>query len=100
MAVAAGETQSQKMEYEKQGTLLGMSQQRLGAANAARKEATDALVGGIADIGMGAAMGGFGPNALGPGLQKIGGFFKGIFPGKGGGSLPGSGGSGMFGNPQ
>jgi hypothetical protein len=55
MAVAAGETQSQKMEYEKQGTLLGMSQQRLGAANLARKEATDALVGGITDIGAGAA---------------------------------------------
>jgi hypothetical protein len=65
MAVAAGETQSQKMEYEKQGTLLGMSQQRLGAANQARKEATDALIGGIADIGMGVAMGGLGPGGLG-----------------------------------
>ena len=55
LAVAAGETQSQKMEYEKQGTLLGMSQQRLGAANLARKEATAATIGGITDIGAGVA---------------------------------------------
>jgi hypothetical protein len=64
MAVAAGETQRQKMEYEKQGTLLGMAQQRKAAADTARKEATDALVGGIADIGMGAAMGGLGADGL------------------------------------
>ena len=55
LAVAAGERQSQKMEYEKQGTLLGMSQQRLGAANQARKEATAATIGRITDIGAGVA---------------------------------------------
>ena len=37
-----------------------MAQQRKAAADQARKDATDALVGGIADIGMGAAMGGLG----------------------------------------
>jgi len=63
--VAAGERQSQKLEFEKQGTLLGMAQQRKAAADQARKDATDALVGGIAQVGMGAAMGGFGPDGLG-----------------------------------
>ena len=90
MAVAAGETQRQKMEYEKQGTLLGMAQQRKAAADTARKEATDALVGGIADIGIGAAMGGLGEAGLGPGLKKVGGFFKGMFKPKWGpGAIPG-----------
>ncbi len=64
MAVAAGETQSQKMEYEKQGTLLGMAQQRLGAANAARQAATDNLVGGIGDMASGVAMGGLGAGGI------------------------------------
>jgi len=64
MAVAAGERQTQKMEFEKQGTLLGMAQQRKAAADQARKDATDALVGGIAQVGMGAAMGGFGAGGL------------------------------------
>ncbi len=58
--VATGERQSQQMEMEKTGTLLGMAQQRKAAADQARKDATDALVGGIASIGMGAAMGGVG----------------------------------------
>ena len=55
----------QQMEMEKTGTLLGMAQQRKAAADQARKDATDALVGGIADIAGGAAMGGFGKNAPG-----------------------------------
>ena len=59
-AVATGERQSQKMNMEKTGTLLGMAQQRKAAADQARKDATDALVGGIADVGAGAAMGAFG----------------------------------------
>ena len=63
-AVATGERQSQQMEMEKTGTLLGMAQQRKAAADQARKAATDALVGGIADIGMGAAMGGAGKDGL------------------------------------
>lgn len=63
-AVATGERQSQQMNMEKTGTLLGMAQQRKAAADQARKDATDALVGGIADIGAGAAMGGFGSDGL------------------------------------
>tara|TARA_R110002012_G_scaffold63590_4_gene167335 strand:- start:185 stop:940 length:756 start_codon:yes stop_codon:yes gene_type:complete len=62
-AVATGERQSQKMNMEKTGTLLGMAQQRKAAADQARKDATDALVGGIADVGAGAAMGAFGKNS-------------------------------------
>lgn len=62
-AVATGERQSQQMNMEKTGTLLGMAQQRKAAADQARKDATDALVGGIADIGAGAAMGAFGKNS-------------------------------------
>ena len=58
--VATGERQSQQMEMEKTGTLLGMAQQRKAAADQARKDATDALVGGISDIATGAAMGGLG----------------------------------------
>ena len=70
MAVAAGERQSQKMEFEKQGTLLGMAQQRKAAADQARKDATDALVSGITDIGMGAAMGGLSKTQPGSLLYK------------------------------
>ena len=62
------------MNMEKTGTLLGMAQQRKAAADQARKDATDALVGGLADVGAGAAMGGFGADA--PGV------FQNIFKGK------------------
>ncbi|MDG1858822.1 MAG: hypothetical protein P8I94_06960 [Emcibacteraceae bacterium] len=47
---AQGELISRNAENEKVSTLLGMSQQRLGAANAARAKATDQLVGGIGDL--------------------------------------------------
>lgn len=53
MAVASGERQSQKMEFEKQGTLLGMAQQRKAAADQARSDATSALTEGL-----GSAIGG------------------------------------------
>ena len=56
--VAAGERQTQAMEYEKTSTLLGMSQQRLAAANQARADATNQLIGGIGDIAGGLAGGG------------------------------------------
>ena len=55
MAIAGGEAQSQKMAYEKQSTLLGMAQQRKAAADEARKEATNQLVGGLTDMAGGAA---------------------------------------------
>lgn len=56
--VAAGERQTQAMEYEKTSTLLGMSQQRLAAANQARADATNQLIGGIGDTLGGLAGGG------------------------------------------
>ncbi len=55
-----GELISRDAEREKVGTLLGMSQQRLAAANAAREQATQNIVGGIAGVagGIGGALGG------------------------------------------
>lgn len=50
-----GELISRDAETEKQSTLLGMSQQRLGAANKARQDATNAIVGGIGGVVGGAA---------------------------------------------
>lgn len=47
---AKGELQSRAAEKEKTETLLGMSQQRLGAANAARQQATNAIVGGVGSL--------------------------------------------------
>jgi len=54
----AGAETARGLEYSKTGTLLGMSQQRLGAANQARAEAKAqqmSAVGDIADAGMQAA---------------------------------------------
>lgn len=62
MAEARGDMSVQNQEFNRQSTLLGMSQQRLGAANAARAQATQSLVGGIGSIAgaaVGAATGGF-----------------------------------------
>ena len=50
-----GELISRDAENEKTSTLLGMSQQRLGAANKARQDATNAIVGGIGGVVGGAA---------------------------------------------
>lgn len=59
-----GELQSRAAEKEKIDTLFGMSQQRLGAANAAREQARQAIIGGVGDMVSGAAgMGGV-QNAL------------------------------------
>jgi len=63
-----GEEQARGLEYQKTGTLLGMSQQRLAAANEARRQAKEqqmAAVGDIAGAGMqvaqmGMKAGGFG----------------------------------------
>jgi|10_taG_2_1085330.scaffolds.fasta_scaffold56394_2 hypothetical protein len=55
MAIASGETQAQKMQYEKQSTLLGMAQSRKTAADEARAAATEQLVGGISDVAAGGA---------------------------------------------
>ena len=61
-----GELISRDAENEKTSTLLGMSQQRLGAANQARQEATNAIVGGIGSAA-GGVLGGFASGALGAG---------------------------------
>jgi hypothetical protein len=50
-----GELISRDAEKDKTETLLGMSQQRLGAANTARKEATNAIMGGVGGLVSGAA---------------------------------------------
>ena len=47
---AKGELISRDAEMEKTETLMGMSQQRLGAANAARQEATNSIVGGVGSL--------------------------------------------------
>ena len=50
MQERAGEQMSRDAEREKTETLLGMSQQRLGAANAAREAATQSIMGGVGQI--------------------------------------------------
>jgi hypothetical protein len=46
----AGAQKSRSAELEKTETMLGMSQQRLGAANAARDKATSSIVGGVTGL--------------------------------------------------
>lgn len=57
MAEIRGEEQSRNLKREQAETLLGMSQQRLGAANAARQQATQSILGGVGNLaGAGASM--------------------------------------------
>jgi hypothetical protein len=52
-----GEQASRDAEKDKTETLLGMAQQRLGAANAARAAATKSIVGGVGNlVGAGASL--------------------------------------------
>ena len=51
MQERAGEARSQDLEAQKTATLLGMSQQRVAAANQARAEAKAAQMSAIGDIG-------------------------------------------------
>jgi hypothetical protein len=62
-----GELISRDAENEKASTLLGMSQQRLGAANAAQQDATNAIVGGVGGM-IGGAVGG---GVLGEGFKSL-----------------------------
>jgi hypothetical protein len=48
-----GDVLSRQMKREQYSTELGMDQQRLAAANAARQQATQALVGGIGTAALG-----------------------------------------------
>lgn len=50
MAERAGAEKSRAAELDKTETLLGMSQQRLGAANAARQAATQSIIGGVTGV--------------------------------------------------
>ena len=45
-----GEEQARGLEYQKTGTLLGMSQQRLAAANEARRQAKEQQMAAVGDI--------------------------------------------------
>jgi len=56
---AQGEADIQAREQARTETLLGMSQSRLAAANQARQQATEQLIGGVGQIA-GAAAGAFG----------------------------------------
>jgi len=63
-----GEYASRAAEKDKVDTMLGMSQQRLGAANAARDAATKSILGGVGSLAGGAAqMGAAG--GLGEGVE-------------------------------
>ena len=57
---AQGAARSQDLEREKISTQLGMAQERLGAANAAREAAKQQVIGGIGDVGN--AVAGYGGN--------------------------------------
>jgi len=49
-AQVAGAQESRNLEANKTATLLGMSQQRVGAANLARQQATASIMGGVGDL--------------------------------------------------
>lgn len=69
--IAAGEQQSQQLTMQKEENLLSMAASRKSAADQARKDATDALVGGFGDIaGAGIAAGVEGKGPLGNILGK------------------------------
>jgi hypothetical protein len=50
MAERSGAEKSRAAELEKTETMLGMSQARLGAANAARDAATNSIIGGVTGL--------------------------------------------------
>jgi hypothetical protein len=78
MSEIRGEEKSRALKKEQAETLLGMSQQRLGAANQARQQATQSILGGVGNL-VGAGASYFGnlqgikatqtgdPNAINPG---------------------------------
>jgi len=66
MQERAGDLQSRQMKKEQTETLLGMSQQRLGAAKAAKAAATKSIIGGVTGLA-GAVL----PSI--PGLAEMGG---------------------------
>tara|TARA_R100001460_G_scaffold109_4_gene430 strand:- start:440 stop:1117 length:678 start_codon:yes stop_codon:yes gene_type:complete len=80
---AAGAEKARGLEYSKTGTQLGMAQQRLAAANQARQQATQSIIGGVGSLAgaaAGAGMSGAGGEGAGFG-ENFSSFF-----GFGGGS--------------
>ena len=65
-----GAYNSRAAEKDKVDTMLGMSQNRLGAANAARDAATQSIIGGVGSMVGGAASGGA-AGMLGKGVKKF-----------------------------
>ena len=65
-----GEYASRAAEKDKVDTMLGMSQQRLGAANAARDAATQSILGGVGSLVGGAAVAGE-AGSLGKGVKNF-----------------------------
>ncbi len=65
-----GEYASRAAEKDKVDTMLGMSQQRLGAANAARDAATKSILGGVGSMVGGAASAGA-AGMLGDGVKNF-----------------------------
>lgn len=55
MTEIRGQEQSRMLQKDQAETLLGMSQQRLGAANQARQQATQAILGGVGGVAGGAS---------------------------------------------
>ena len=55
---AAGAEKARGLEYSKTGTQLGMAQQRLAAANQARQQATQSIIGGVGSLAGAAAAAG------------------------------------------
>tara|TARA_Y100000592_G_C5376814_1_gene271392 strand:- start:224 stop:850 length:627 start_codon:yes stop_codon:yes gene_type:complete len=51
MAERQGASAARGLQYEKTGTMLGMAQQRKGAADAAREQAKQQVIGGIGQVG-------------------------------------------------
>ena len=73
---AQGEADIQNKEQSRTETLLGMSQQRLAAANQARQQATQQLVGGIGSV-VGAGVGAMSNAGMFEEMEGIvGGLFK------------------------
>jgi hypothetical protein len=73
MAERTGAEKSRAAELDKTETMLGMSQQRLSAANQARQAATQSIIGGVtgaATIGLQGALGGDGSFMGNLGLGK------------------------------
>mgnify|MGYP007077437650 FL=1 len=62
MAERQGAAAARTLQYEKTGTMLGMAQQRKGAADAAREAAKQQVIGGIGQVG--GAVSSYGENML------------------------------------